>query len=48
MKNRIPFRWLSRLYYTYGNPVKAEYNGLSDVKFWIPKPKKGEVKVHNL
>jgi len=28
-KNRTPFLDWGRLYFTYGNPVKAEFNGLS-------------------
>lgn len=29
MKKSNPFLWLNRLYFTYGNPVKAKFNGLS-------------------
>ena len=29
MKKLNPFPWADRLYFTYKNPVKAEFNGLS-------------------
>lgn len=47
MKKLPLFSWADRLYFTYGNPVKAKWNGLRpgldgipDVKFGAVKPNK--------